>query len=75
MAVIGGEKYARKCFSWAVSVLIIILAFIFILFFKQLDLKVDNTKFKLVPTKYCHHKGHIDLVASIVDKTYAYDDY
>ena len=55
MGVVGVEKYARRCFSWLISVLIIVLAFALILIFKQLGQAIDNEKFKIVPTKYCDH--------------------
>ena len=62
MSVIGGEKYARKCFSWAVSILIIVSAFGFILFFKQLGIALENEKFKIISTKFCDHKKDVTLM-------------
>ena len=77
MSVIALDRFRRKVIAWAISIVIIILAFIFILFFKQLGLKVDNQKFKLVSTKYCmlHEDASKDLIDNIVEKTAAYLDY
>jgi|TARA_B110001450_G_C17170457_1_gene299128 hypothetical protein len=43
MGVVGWSKHARTIFAWAISILIIIAAFVAILIFKNLATFVDES--------------------------------
>ena len=74
MGVLGLNRFVRSIFAVFVSVLIIILAFAAILYFKGLGKFIEESKFKLIPTKLCAGANN-DLVNMILVKNLAWLDF
>ena len=75
MGVLGWNKWSRSIFAWVISILIIIVAFVAILIFKNLGKFVEESKFKLIPTKFCNKTPDQNLIQMVMEKSLAYLDY